>query len=29
MREGLAVTIDWWRQRLAAGWVRRQKDFVA
>lgn len=27
--EGLQWTIEWWQKRLAAGQVRRQKDFVA
>lgn len=28
LRDGLKQTIDWWRDRLAAGLVRRQKDYI-
>jgi NAD dependent epimerase/dehydratase len=29
LREGLARTIAWWRDRLAAGRVRRESDFIS
>jgi UDP-glucose 4-epimerase len=28
LRQGLVETIEWWRDRLAAGRVRRQKDYM-
>lgn len=28
LRDGLERTVDWWRGRLAAGLVRRQKDYM-
>jgi UDP-glucose 4-epimerase len=28
LRDGLGLTIDWWRARLSEGRVRRQKDYM-